>query len=29
MKNGDPHLAAVCCDFKRLEAHLRERQANS
>ena len=25
----DPHLAAVCCDFKRLEAHLRERQANS
>ena len=25
----DSHLAAVCCDFKRLEAHLRERQANS
>ena len=24
----DPHLAAVCCDFKRLEAHLRERQAS-
>ena len=22
----DPHMAAVCCDFKKLEAHLRERE---
>lgn len=22
----DPHVAAVCCDFKKLEAHLRERE---
>ncbi len=23
---ADPHMAAVCCDFKRLEQHLRKRE---